>query len=83
MMPVRVRCDPENCCGQEHDWPELVPCPKCGSIEHVAVWEAWGHPSGDLYCQECVGFNSNDPIVDYWTFRIEDGRPVIQVWEAA
>lgn len=82
---MKVRCDSENCCGQEHEWPEKTPCPNCGSIDDVVVWEAWGHPSGDLYCEECTGFNrlgiDRNAMLDYWTWHVEDGEPVIDKWE--
>jgi hypothetical protein len=78
---VKVRCDPIECCGQEHEYPEIVPCPKCGSVENVVVWEAWGHPNGELYCQECVGFFSNEPAEDYWTWHMKDGQAVINAWQ--
>lgn len=76
-----MQCDPENCCGQWHDWPDKTPCPKCGRIEHVRVWEAWGHPDGSLFCEDCTGFYSTAPMTDYWTWHMEDGQPVIDQWE--
>lgn len=77
----KVRCDPEFCCGQWNDWPEKVLCPKCGQIDTVQVWEAWGHPSGDLFCEECTGFYTGNLIEPYWTFCVEDGEAVVVEWE--
>lgn len=64
----------------KHEYPKKVACPKCNKIDDVVVWEAWGHPDGNLYCQECVGFNNNDPMMDYWTFHVENGQTVSEVW---
>lgn len=78
---TKYQCSTEYCCGQFHEWPEIVPCPKCGQTEPVRVWEAWGHPSGDLYCEDCTGFNSTEPLADYFTWHMEEGQPVIDKWE--
>ncbi len=70
-------------CGKtytEHVYPQITPCPKCGKTDTVVAWEAWGHPSGELYCQACTGFLSDDPSDEYWTFYRENGRTVIVPW---
>lgn len=69
---------------KEHIYPEKVPCPDCYSIEHVHAWEAWGHPNGQLLCNQCMGYNN--PRVGlyerrYHTFyKGENGKTVIVPW---
>lgn len=80
---MKMRCDPIECCGKEWDAPDPEPCPRCGSIEHVGPWEAWGHPDGTLLCYECCGYNSPDPLRDgqYFTWsRAENGDLNIHAW---
>lgn len=65
----------------EHIYPEMVPCPRCHSLEYVRIWESWGCPSGDLQCDLCSGFLSSAPADDYWTYRVdENGQVVEEVW---
>lgn len=81
-MTTRAQCSSEFCCGQWHDYPDIVSCPKCGKTENVFVWEAWGHPNGELYCAACVGILNtvHDPSIAYWTWHMDNSVPIIDVW---
>jgi transcription initiation factor TFIIIB Brf1 subunit/transcription initiation factor TFIIB len=78
-----MRCDPDFCCGKEWDAPDPTPCPKCGQIETVKAWEAWGHPNGELYCKECDGYNTDRPVADYFTWHMRDSEYVVNHWRSA
>jgi hypothetical protein len=60
-----------------HRYPPIVPCPKCGRTDTVHAWQAWGHPNGELVCDACT---DPDVVTAYWTWHMDDGVPVIQVW---
>ena len=85
-MPLDSIWPPDSICTvcnvpfREHVYPEIVPCPDCGEIDEVRVWEAWGHPNGHLECGRCMD-HPNQPPDDYHTFyKGEDGQTVIVWW---
>lgn len=71
---------------KQHIYPEKVACPKCGQIDKVHSWTAWGHPNGQLECNRCNshrGHRGEKPETYYQTFyKGEDGQTVIVPWHA-
>lgn len=64
----------------EHVYPEKIPCPDCGKLDRVHIWEAWGHPNGQLECQRCHGPMSRRKLPYHTFYKGEDGQTVIVPW---